>query len=315
MKNPNAKVHNQPALPMFDWNDLKHFLAVARQGSTLSAAKKLGVSQSTVHRRLEELERRLGRQLTIRNSTGYGMTETGLKMVAYAERVEQAVLDFERHLAASDLELAGTVRLTCPLAIGARLTRSSLATKFNQRYPNLRLEFVINDTVLDLARREADVAIRGHASDDETLFGRVIAVSQWAIYASPAYTKRYGTISRIADINNHAVALFEVEAKDHVARGWLERAAPKARVVARCNSMGALVSVAKSGACLVALPTIVGDEEASLVSVFRPVSDLTTNIYLFIHKDMQRTPRVRAVFDFIIENLSLVRRALSDGEK
>ncbi|HJU10589.1 MAG TPA: LysR family transcriptional regulator [Candidatus Binataceae bacterium] len=297
---------------MFDWNDLKHFLAVARQGSTLSAAKKLGVSQSTVHRRLEEFEKQLGRQLMIRHSTGYKMTETGLDMVAYAERVEEAVLDFERRLAASDLELAGTVRLTCPLAIGSRLTRSSLAAKFNQQYPNLRLEFVINDALLDLAKREADVAIRAHASDDERLFGRVIAVSQWAVYASPAYAERHGAVRSIGDINDHAVALFDAEVKDHVARGWLERAAPKARVVARCSSMGALVSAAKSGVCLVALPTLVGDEESALISVLRPLSGLTTNIYLFIHKDMQRAPRVRAVFDFIIENLSLVRQALSE---
>src|SRR5581483_4751643 len=95
---------------MFDWNDLKHFLAVARHGSTIAAAKALGLSQSTVHRRLEELERRLGWQLAVRHASGYKVTEVGQDMMASALRVEDASLAFYRRLYASHLGLAGTVR-------------------------------------------------------------------------------------------------------------------------------------------------------------------------------------------------------------
>src|ERR1044071_4527093 len=96
---------------MFDWNDLTHFLAVARCGSTLAAAKALNVNQSTVHRRLDELERRLGRQLVVRQPTGYKLTELGQDLVSYAERVEEAVRSFERRLAASETGLTGCIRL------------------------------------------------------------------------------------------------------------------------------------------------------------------------------------------------------------
>ena len=91
---------------MFDWNDLRHFLAVARYGSTLAAAKALNVNQSTVHRRLDELEKRLGRQLVVRQPTGYRLTELGQDMLTYVERVEEAVQSFERRLAEAQADPA-----------------------------------------------------------------------------------------------------------------------------------------------------------------------------------------------------------------
>ncbi len=305
--NADSKLHNQK---MFEWDDLKHFLAVARHGSTLAAAKALGLSQSTVHRRLEELERRLDRQLVIRHSTGYKLTEIGREMVAYATRVEDAAREFERRLAASDLALAGTVRITCPTAAGARLMRSPLMTRFNARYPNVRVEFMLNDMLLDLTKGEADIAIRSTAPYDDALFGRKIAESQWAIYASRAYIDRHGSVEHLEDIGRHAVALLDIETRQHVTKGWLEKVAPDARVAARCSSMSALVSAAKSGVGLVALPIIVAGGEQDLALVFGPVPDLTTDFYLLIHQDMRRTPRVRALFDFIIENAPAIRSLL-----
>src|ERR1700751_4059472 len=98
---------------MFDWNDLRHFLAVARQGSTIAAAKSLRLSQSTVHRRLSELEKRIGRHVVIRHATGYRLTEFGAELRPLVEQVEKAVGALERHLAAADDKPAGAVRVTC----------------------------------------------------------------------------------------------------------------------------------------------------------------------------------------------------------
>ena len=96
------------SLAMFDWNDLKYFLAIARHGSTVGAAKALNVNRSTVPRRLDELEKRLGRRLVLREPTGYKLTELGQNMVTYAEGVEEAAQSFERSLAAFDFrQIAG----------------------------------------------------------------------------------------------------------------------------------------------------------------------------------------------------------------
>lgn len=297
---------------MFDWNDLRHFLAVARYGSTIAAAKALNVNQSTVHRRLDELEKRLGRQLVMRQPTGYKLTEFGQDMVTYAERVEEAVQTFERRLAASDTELTGSIKLTCPEAVGVRLLHSPFIAKFNERYPGLRVDFVISDKLLDLARGEADVAIRATAPFDEALFGRKIADTPWGIYATDAYIERWGTITDVADIARHSVVLLDIER--HVTKTWLQSVAPEARVAARCNSFSALLSAAKSGVGLAALPMTIGDSDPSLVRVLSPIPGLMTNFYLLMHQDMKTTPRVRALFDFFIDELDIVRPILTgDG--
>src|SRR5258708_38788504 len=122
---------------MFDWNDLRHFLAFARQGSTVAAAKALGVNQSTVHRCLDELERRLGSRLIERHIGGYRITELGGELQPYAERVEDAVAALERHLASCDHDLTGTIRVTCPASVADRLVRSHLLERFLALIPSL----------------------------------------------------------------------------------------------------------------------------------------------------------------------------------
>jgi len=106
---------------MFDWNDLKYFLAIARAGSTLAAAKSLRVNQSTVHRRLQELEKQLGFELVRRHPAGYRLTEMGEYMRAHAMRVEAVIADFARAVSAKSNETRGTLKVTCPEALGARL--------------------------------------------------------------------------------------------------------------------------------------------------------------------------------------------------
>ena len=296
---------------MFDWSDLKYFLAVARTGSTLAAAKSLGVNQSTVHRRLQELEKRLGCQLVKRHPTGYRLTELGEQLVSHAENVEDAVAAFERRVSASSKEARGTVKVTCPAAVGARLIRSHLIEKLKMRYPTLRVEFAMSDITLDLAKGEADIAIRGKIPTDDALFGRKIADSQWAVYASRSYVARHGGIARAEDINGHAVVMFSGELRDHQSARWLKSVAPKATVAAHGSNLTALLMAVKSGAGLASMPLIVGEHEKDLVRVFGPVPEMATPFYLLMHQDMRRTPRVRAVFNFLIEQLPMIRPLLA----
>jgi DNA-binding transcriptional LysR family regulator len=304
-----SDTHNQS---MFDWNDLKYFLAVARHGSTLSAAKALGLSQSTVHRRLDELQKRLGQRLVTRRPNGYRLTELGEQMRRHAESVENAAAAFERRLAASKSELTGVIRVTCPEVLGFRLMHSSLIKKFNARYPALRVEVIVSDKYLDLAKGEADIAIRAcaPAPTDPTLFGRKIAPSPWAVYASKAYLARHGGIERIEDINAHAVIRFEATMRDHPAARWLQSVAPDASVTARGSGVPAALTAVKSGSGLGVLPLSLGDNESDLVRLFGPIPNLPSDIYLLIHEDMKATPRIRAFFDFIISEIVSVRKIL-----
>ena len=295
---------------MQDWDDLRHFLAVARKGSTMAAAKALGVSQSTVHRRLQALENRLGRQLVKRHPTGYRLTELGEKVRSYAEGVEDAVAAFERRLAANENELTGIIRFTCPEAVGYRLMRSSLPEKFNTLFPALRIEFIMSDTLVDLAKGHADVAIRAAAPTDNELIGRKIADSPWAVYASHSYVSRHGRPERKEDINQHTVVRFAGEMSDHPAARWLRSVAPNARVGAHATSLPTMILAVRSGIGLAPLPLIVGENESDLVRLLGPFPDLNTQFYLLMHKDMKRAPRVRAFFDFIVDEVKPVRAIL-----
>ena len=298
---------------MFDWDDLRYFLAVARHGSTIAAAKALNLSQSTVHRRLAELEKRIGRNIVIRHATGYRLTEFGKGLQPWAEQVESAITSVERYLVAADQTPTGTVRVTCSESIGYRLMQSPLLETFHSRHTGLRVELIMSDHFLDIAKGEADVAIRAGVPNEETLVGRKIADVPWALYCSRAYLARHGRVERTEDIARHSVIEFDGDIRDHHAAKWLRSVAPTARVVARSNTVPGLLMTVKSGAGLAPLPVPLGMRETDLVSVLGPVPGLYSPIYLLTHPELRHMPRIRAFFDFIIAEIDSVRPVLTAG--
>ena len=295
---------------VFDWNDLRYFLAVARAGSTLAAARMLGASQSTVHRRLTELEARLGCKLTKRHSTGYQLTELGQRLLSYAERAEDAIAAFERHSLAADTDLTGSVRVTCSSTMADRLAKSPLMDAFHARYPGIRVELVITDRYLDLSKGEADIAIRFGEPRDGALIGRKIAEVPWAVYAARSYVERHGRPERLQHIEDHSVVAFDGEIANYAAAQWLRSVAPRGRIAARSDSWPALVATVKSGVGLAPLPTHHGDREKELVRVLDIEPGLVSEIWLLVHPDMRNTPRVRAFFDYVIAEMKGFRAVL-----
>ncbi len=296
---------------MFEWDDVKYFLAVARHGSTLAAAKALKLSQSTVQRRITELERRLGRELVKRHATGYRLTEFGEEMLPFAEQIERAALAFSQRKATIDRGEAGLIRVACPEPIVYRIMQSGLLDRFHARHPNLRVEFVMSDQYVDLARGDADVALRSGDTDDDVLVGRKIADSLWSVYASKAYIERNGPPAGIADLAQHATVGFDGPMTTNRAAKWLREVAPRAPVAARVTGVLALVSVARSGVAVVPMPIALGDAEPELVRLFELVPDLTRSWRILAHPDRRRTPAVSAFFDFIAGEIPALKPILT----
>ena len=295
---------------MFDWNDLRYFLAVARHGSTIAAGKALGISQSTVHRRLDELERRLGRPLVTRQPAGYRLTEFGQLMLPYAERVEAGIEDFRRRVTDVEQDMKGAIRVTCPEPIVARLIQAGLIDEFHAEHPGLRVAFVMSDRYLDLSKGEVDVAFRSGDTDDE-LVGRKIAESIWAVYASRDYVERRGRPERIEELAGHRLVGLDESLANHRAVKWLKEVAPDATMAARINSVLGLVSAIKSGVGIGPLPIALGDAEPDLVRVLGPVPELTRNWRILTHPDLRRVPRVAAFFDFIVRRREALKPILT----
>jgi DNA-binding transcriptional LysR family regulator len=296
---------------MFDWNDLKYFLAVARHGSTLAAARALEVNASTVQRRVAELERCIGQALVQRQPSGYRLTAFAEAMLKPAQSVEQAVQAFEQQLESARRQASGVVRVTCPEPIMYRITKSPLLERLQARHPGLRVEFVMSDKYLDLASGEVDVALRSGDTDDNALVGRKIADSIWAVYASRGYVERHGQPAGLGELERHAWVGFDETMARHRAARWLRETLPLARIVARNDSVLGLLYAVKAGVGIAPLPTALGDAEPDLLRVFGPVEELSRIWRVLAHPDRRHRPAVAAFFDFIIEEIETLRPILT----
>ena len=296
---------------MFDWNDLRYFLAVAQHNSTTAAGRALKVDQSTVQRRIAEFERRIGQPLVRRHPTGYRLTEFGEQLLPHALRVEQAMLALQQHVEDAQREISGVVRMTCPEPLVYRITASTLLERFHARYAGVKVEFVMSDRYLDLTKGDADVALRSGDTEDNALVGRKIADSLWAVYGSRKYIERHGSPQRVEDLAQHALVGFDESMAKHRAAQWLREAVPGGKVVARNDSVLGLVYSAKAGVGLAPLPTALGDAEPDLVRVLGPIPELARSWRILTTPELRRTPRVAAFFDFIVEEVETLRPILT----
>ena len=292
---------------MLDWNDLKYLLAVARHQGTAAASRALGVNQSTVQRRLVELERNLGQPLVQRHSTGYRLTSFGEQLLPLAQQVEQAVVALTQHVENFLRDVTGVVRVTCPEPLVYRISNSTLLDRFRSRYPALQVEFVTSDRYLDFAKGEVDIALRSGDTNDNALVGRKVGDSLWAVYASPKYIARRGQPDSVEDLERHDWVGFDDTMAQHRAASWLAQVAPKAHFVARNNSVLGLVYSAKAGIGLAALPTALGDAEPDLVRVLGPIPELARIWRVLTTPELRHTPRVAALFDFLVDEVEALR--------
>lgn len=169
----------------------------------------------------------------------------------------------------------------------------------------------MTDRRLDLAKGEAEVAVRMHEPGDESLVARRIADAPWAIDASPSYIARHGRPQGVEDLARHAVIEFDGEMAANHAGRWLKAAAPGARIAARGNSMLGVLAAVKSGAGLAPLPMLLCRAEDGLEPVLASLPELDSRMYLVMHANLRRAARVRAFCDFLVEEVARLRPLLS----
>jgi DNA-binding transcriptional LysR family regulator len=299
-------MHN-PA--MSEWDDLRFFLAVARAGSTAAAARGLGVNQSTVVRRIDALERQLALRLFNRRRTGYGLTAEGESLLPEAEAVEAAVLALTRRAAALDSALTGSLRVTTAEGMALGLV-PQLLNAFHRRHPGIEVNLVIDNRYHDLADGQAEIALRAGPPGDGHLVGRKLSDQSWAVYGSRAYLKDHGRPAALEDINSHRMIGFEGAIENITPARWLREVAPRCEIASRSNSVLGLLFAAQSGFGLALLPCQIGDSEADLLRVIDPQPGLTSGFWILTHPDLQKRPKIRAFFDFMVEEIVRYRPLL-----
>lgn len=282
-----------------DWNDLRYVLAVARAGSALRGAELMGVNQTTVLRRLDAIESRLGAALFERRRTGQTLTAAGRRAVEAAERMEAEAEALRTALAAQSRELAGSVRVTASETLANRLVTPCLRA-FRERHPGISVEVVASDARLDVARGEADVALRaGFSPEGAGIVARRLPDTDWTIYCSRAYASERGAPANRAQIPGHDIVGMEGRMSVLPGWRWLEASAPDAPVRCRSNSLVNLVWNLKAGLGLGALPVLIGDAEPELMRCFPPPPELRAELWLIVREELKAQPHVRAFTDFL----------------
>jgi DNA-binding transcriptional LysR family regulator len=283
---------------MFAWDDLRFVLAIARHGDLRKAAVALGVNHSTMFRRLTALERSLGSKLFERLVTGYRPTDSGQRLLEAAERMETEALALDRDLTGRDTRLTGTVRVTASetLAFGAL---SGEIAQFRALHPGIAVELIVDNRMLDLSRREADIAFRAARPAEGDLFGRKLADVVWRFYAAPAYLDAHGTPRTLPDLAGHQVICWGEATQPTKAAAWLAKNLGKAPVGYRTGSLVNQMLAAKAGMGLALLPVYLGDSDAGLAAVMPPLDDLHTELWLVTHRSLKDTARVRAFMDIV----------------
>jgi len=291
---------------MDDWNEPRLVLEVYRAGSLRAAAEALDVDHSTAFRRLNAFEKKLGLRLFERLPGGtYQATPAGERMVAAAERMEEETLALDRDIAGRDHRLSGRLRVTASESLAySRLTRHLAA--FRAANPKIVVELAVTNRVVNLARREADVALRPIRPKESELWGRKLADVAWTLYAAPFLLRVMGgPLGDAEDLADHVLIGWEEEACGIAPADWLRRAAPAKAFVYRTSSLVNQLVAAQSGIGLALLPCYLGDDRQDVVrALVEPIPDLAGELWIVTHVDLKGTARVRAFFDIVGEGLA-----------
>jgi len=295
---------------MPDWNDLRYFLTIAREGTLAAAARALEVDATTVGRRLAALEEELGSKLFDRTPAGLTLTDAGRGIRSAVEEMEAAALAVERRASGEDARLEGVVRITLTEAFAVKVLLPRFAA-FRERHPGIQVQFLTDYGALDLARREADIAVRLTRPQEDTLVARKVGEIAIAAYASESYLERRGLPDPANGFAGHDVIGYADAAAKWPEARWLGEAAPSAHVAMRCNSLLSVVASAVAGLGVGVMPCMFGDEASALRRVAPLVSSLRRDIWLVIHQDLQHNARVRATLHFLAELVHRERSLLS----
>ena len=285
-----------------DWNDLKFFLAVANARSLSAASARLGVSASTVSRRIEALEAALEVKLFRSHRDGYDLTPAGEDLLAPAERAEAQMRVFERTAREKDSDLAGPVRIDVPELLGQEVLLPGLAGLL-QSHPEIRLEMHSSVRPVRLIGEEADIVLRLVRPQQGNYRQRKIGSLAFGLYAAPSYLERHGTPGTPADLYRHRVIGWSEELSYLIMVAWVERLCPGLQPSMCLTSLGAQMAAVKNGLGLAVLPAF-AVQSAGFVPLLPEVPPLAPDLWMLVHEQAAELPRVRLVKEAVITALA-----------
>ncbi len=289
-----------------NWDDIRIFLAVARQGSVRSAALKLNVNHSTVSRRIAAFEETMNVRLFERMPNGYLLTLAGEDLLKAAVRMEEEVASVDRKIVGRDDRMSGTLRVTLP-AVLANTVLIEEFSNFCELYPDIKLELNCSYELVDLNKREADLAIRATNEPPENLVGRQICSVGKASYISRKLW------ARICDENDPIEPCWMAWDKSVKQEEYIKSSIfPNAKIRHTISDHEGLYIAVKSGMGIAELACQCGDQDPEIMRLPPGKADLFCSLWVLTHRDLRHTLRVKTFMDYTAKIL-LKHKSLLEG--
>ena len=299
---PGNPILKTPAQAGFDWSLIRSFLAALEAGSLLGAARKLNTSQPTLGRHIAELESQLGLVLFERTGRGLIATASALQLADAARAMETGALQLARSVTGAQTRVKGTVRLTASQPVACYLLPPILAD-MRKALPDIQIELEASNTVSNLLRREADIALRMVRPVQASLVARKIGQVPVGAYASRAYLARRGLPAQPLDLLDHE--LIGYDKGEDILRGFQAHFAPITRQAFALRSDDLIVQwqAVRAGLGIGFLANYMarGDDQMQRLLPGLPLPDLA--MWLTVHREIRTSQRIRAVYDFLAQAL------------
>ncbi|MBN9137310.1 LysR family transcriptional regulator [Phyllobacterium sp.] len=279
------------------WDDVRIFLAVARSGQILGAAKRLGVNHATVARRLTALENDINTKLLTRRTNGCELTHAGEEFLLSAERMEAEMLSIRSSLGDADVSISGSVRIGAPDGFGVSFLAPRLAT-LTARYPDLKIQLVPVPRSFSLSRREADIAITVDRPDQGRLVAKKLVDYTLCLYASRSYLAAHPAPRSIEDLAAHRLVGYVDDLVISPSLNYAPEITREWRPAFEISSAIGQVEAVKAGAGIGILHTFIAREYPDLVPVL-PERTIHRSYWLAYHESVRTLRRITAVSSFI----------------
>lgn len=292
---------------MPNWEDLRHFVALAREGSLSAAARALGVDHATVARRISALEADTGMKLVDRRARSYVLTDAGKRVAETATPMEDAAFAVERAALATKAGLRGAITVSSPPALTNALIAPQLY-RLRQRHPGICLTLIGEKRAASLNRREADIAVRLSRPTESGLVARKVGSFGFSLYGSPQYLKEtprsaFGFIS------------YDRSMDDSPQQQWLKAIIAGREIVLCSSDLENQVVAACTSMGLAMLPHFIGDAEPRLQRLVIDSNTVRRDVWLIVHRDLRGAPAIRAVTEFLGDCLKDLRREALSGSR
>ncbi|KIC22845.1 MULTISPECIES: LysR family transcriptional regulator [unclassified Leisingera] len=297
----------------WNWSDLRVFLAVAREGSTLAASRKLGMAQPTVARRIDALEHATGLVLFERDTRGFRLTANGQDLVIGAEAVETAARAFASQ--AAELAEVKPIRITAYSAnFSPRMI--DIVNGFSAENPGVAFEFLPSVKTLDLVAGEADIALRlARTEPSPSLIARKISDAKWSLFGGTDYAARFGLPGTPGDLKGHRFVTFQRGDVPNVFHEWLmERVGPD-QIVASYSELDLMHAAIRSGQGLGITNVKLVEPDTSLIRCFDEIKELSVPHLMLISPDAYRRSEVRAFVKYFAPRYAAIYKESGEETK